>query len=181
MALRYGTFQVVAVASTTGYATADSSVWTPLAIFVLLFLMLQCGCAGSTAGGIKCDRVLLSLKAIKAQLIQRQHPNAIIRIKLNGVIQDGGIVNMVVLFILVYLILAAIGTFLVAAFGIDLMTSFSVVISSMGNVGPAFGSVGSMDNYHLLPASVKFLCTIFMLLGRLEIFGFLQLFMIKWS
>lgn len=72
--MRYGFFQVVSVSSTTGFATADSSVWTPLAIMVLTLFTMQCACAGSTAGGIKCDRVLLAFKTIRAMMIRRRHP-----------------------------------------------------------------------------------------------------------
>ena len=179
--LRYGAFQVVSVASTTGFATADSSVWTPLAIVVLVLMTVQCGCAGSTAGGVKCDRVLLSFKAIRAMMIRRQHPNAVIRVKLNGVIQDRMMVDMAVLFIWLYVLLLAVGTILVSAFGVDLETGFSMVAASMGNVGVGFGRVGSMSNYGEFPAAVKILCTVFMLLGRLEIFGLIQLlFLINW-
>lgn len=179
-ALRYGLFQMVAVSSTTGFATANSSVWTPLAVLVLMFGTLQCACAGSTAGGMKCDRVLLSFKSIKAQILQRMHPNAIIRVKMNGAIQDDNVVNMAVKFIQFYFLLVVLGTFIVCAYGIDLITSFGVIASSMGNVGPGFGSIGSMDNYSILPAPIRLICTVFMLLGRLEIFGFLQIFLIKW-
>ena len=87
-----------------------------------MLFTIQCACAGSTAGGIKCDRILLSFKAMKAAIIQRQHPNAIIRVKLNGVIQENNTVNMAMLFIVLYLMLLGIGTVVVAAFGIDLET-----------------------------------------------------------
>ena len=108
--MRYGFFQVVSVSSTTGFATADSSVWTPLAIMVLTLFTMQCACAGSTAGGIKCDRVLLAFKTIRAMMIRRQHPNAVIRVKLNGVIQEQSVVDMAMLFIVFYLMLLALGT-----------------------------------------------------------------------
>lgn len=107
--MRYGFFQVVSVSSTTGFATADSSVWTPLAIMVLTLFTMQCACAGSTAGGIKCDRVLLAFKTIRAMMIRRQHPNAVIRVKLNGVIQEQSVVDMAMLFIVFYLMLLALG------------------------------------------------------------------------
>ena len=141
---------------------------------------MQCACAGSTAGGIKCDRILLSFKAIKAQILQLQHPNAIIRVKMNGMIQDNAVVNQAILFIWFYLMIVAVGVLLISFFGIDLTSRFVITIGSMGNVGPGLGEVGSLDNYHLLPPGVKFICTILMLLGRLELFGFIQLFLIKW-
>jgi len=113
-------------------------------------------------------------------MLKHQHPNAIIRVKMNGVIQEDSVVNTAMLFIIFYILIVVLGTILVTAFGVDLLTSFGIVAASMGNVGPGFGEVGSMDNYHMLPVAVKFICTIIMLLGRLEIFGFLQLFLIKW-
>ena len=180
--LRYGLFETISVSSTTGFATVDTSVWSPLAIILLMLFTIQCACAGSTAGGIKCDRMLLSFKAIKAMMIQRQHPNAIIRVKMNGVIQENHTVNMAVLFIIVYLILVGAGTVIFCAFNIDLETSFGMTISSMANAGSGFGEVGSMDNYHNVPTLAKAINTILMLLGRLEIFGFLQLFLInRWK
>ena len=180
--LRYGLFEMISVSTTTGFATVDTSVWSPLAIILLMLFTIQCACAGSTAGGIKCDRMLLSFKAIKAMMIQRQHPNAIIRVKMNGVIQENHTVNMAVLFIIVYLILVGAGTVIFCAFNIDLETSFSMTISSMANAGSGFGEIGSMDNYHNVPTLAKAINTILMLLGRLEIFGFLQLFLInRWK
>lgn len=180
--LRYGLFETISVSSTTGFATVDTSVWSPLAIILLMLFTIQCACAGSTAGGIKCDRMLLSFKAIKAMMIQRQHPNAIIRVKMNGVIQENHTVNMAVLFIIVYLILVGAGTVIFCAFNIDLETSFGMTISSMANAGSGFGEVGSMNNYHNVPTLAKAINTILMLLGRLEIFGFLQLFLInRWK
>lgn len=180
--LRYGLFETISVSSTTGFATVDTSVWSPLAIILLMLFTIQCACAGSTAGGIKCDRMLLSFKAIKAMMIQRQHPNAIIRVKMNGVIQENHTVNMAVLFIIVYLILVGAGTVIFCAFNIDLETSFGMTISCMANAGSGFGEVGSMDNYHNVPTLAKAINTILMLLGRLEIFGFLQLFLInRWK
>lgn len=182
MSLRYSMFQIISLATTTGFATADSSTWPPFAIIILTLFMIQCACAGSTAGGIKCDRVLLSFKALRAITIQRQHPNAIIRVKLNGVIQENNTVNMAVLFVVLYLMLLALGTIIISAFGIELETSFSMICSCMGNVGIGFGRVGSMENNHQWPAMVKIICTVFMLLGRLEIFGFLQLFLVnRWK
>lgn len=107
--------------------------------FIDYLFTMQCACAGSTAGGIKCDRILLSFKAIKAQILQLQHPNAIIRVKMNGMIQDNAVVNQAILFIWFYLMIVAVGVLLISFFGIDLTTSFGITIGSMGNVGPGLG------------------------------------------
>lgn len=179
-ALRYASFQVVSVVTTTGFATADSNVWTPLAIIVLIFGSLVCASAGSTSGGIKSNRMLLAFKMMRTRLRQQQHPNAVLRIKMDGVIQENEVLHLVSLFIVTYLAFLLAGTVFSTLFGVDLMTSFSASMASMGNVGPGFGQVGSMSNYAGLPAVVKFSNTFLMLLGRLEIFGLIQLFFIKW-
>ena len=179
-AFRHGLFQFVSVVTTTGFATADSNQWTSFAVILLIFGSIVCACAGSTAGGIKTNRLVLAMKMMRTRLRQQQHPNAIIRVKMNGMIQDNNIVNRAVLFIFFYIMFVVAGVIIITMFGVDLMTSFGVTIASMGNVGPGLGEVGSLDNYHMLPAGVKFICTVLMLLGRLELFGFIQLFLIKW-
>lgn len=177
---RNGLFHTISTITTTGFAIADTTTWSPFAIAVLIFLMFQCGCAGSTSGGIKSDRIWLSMKVLKARLLQQQHPNAVIRIKLNNVVQESSVVNFAMFFIVLYVLIVVAGTLVVTAAGTDLTTGFSMIAASMGNVGPGFGSVGSMADYAHVSPFVKTFCTLFMLLGRLEIFGLIQLFMIKW-
>ncbi len=179
-AFRYASFQVTTVFTTTGFATADSTQWTPFAMIVIIMLSMQGACAGSTSGAIKTDRVWLALKGIKAHILQQQHPNAVIRLKMNNVTLDSSVVNYAILYIFTYLAILMIGTIVVCATGVDLITSSSMIVACMGNVGPGFGEVGSMDNYSGLTGFVKIFSTLFMLLGRLEIFALVQLFMIKW-
>ena len=178
--LRRGLFQTISTITTTGFAIADTTVWTPFSIAVLIYLMFQCACAGSTSGGIKSDRIWLAMKVLKARLLLQQHPNAVIRIKLNNVSQDNSVVNFAMFFIVLYILIVLAGTLVVTAAGMDLTTGFSMVAASMGNIGPGFGTVGSMADYAHVSPFVKTFCTLFMLLGRLEIFGLIQLFMIKW-
>lgn len=178
--LRHGTFQFVSLISTTGLATADCNVWPSFAIMLLIFASIVCGCAGSTAGGIKIDRALLFVKMFKARLRRQQHPNAVIRLKVDGVIQESDHLNAVSIFIVTYLVLIFFGALINAFCGLDLVTSITAPIACIGNVGPGFGDVGTMDNYSALPAFVRLQSTLLMLLGRLEIFGFIQLFFIKW-
>ena len=179
-AFRGGLFQFVSLMTTTGFATADTNQWTSFAIVILLFGSLVCACAGSTTGGLKINRLILSLKMIRARLSQQQHPNAIIRIRLDGAIQDTESLHSVTVFIVTYLLLILVGTVFGTMLGIDLMTSFSGSIASIGNVGPGFGEVGSMNNFSALPAAFKLSNSLLMLFGRLEIFGLIQLFFIKW-
>jgi trk system potassium uptake protein TrkH len=178
--LRQSVFQVVSLITTTGFATADTNLWTPLAVAILVFLSLVGACAGSTTGGLKFDRLLLAAKAVKARVIQQQHPNAIVRIKIDGVIQRTDTVGTVMTFIVFYILLILVGVFVNSLFGVDLTTGFTSAISCVSNVGPAFGEVGSILNYSTLPTTVKFVDTLLMLFGRLEIFGLIQLFLIKW-
>ena len=166
--------------SVKAFATADSNQWTSFAVILLIFGSIVCACAGSTAGGIKTNRLVLAMKMMRTRLRQQQHPNAIIRIRLDGVIQETEALHSVMIFIVAYLMLILAGTVFGTIFGVDLMTSFSGAVASIGNVGPGFGEVGSMDNFSALPGVFKLSNSLLMLLGRLEIFGFIQLFFIKW-
>lgn len=177
--VRYGAFQLVAVTTTSGFATADSGAWPALSVSVLIFFSLICACAGSTAGGIKSDRLLIMLKTFRTRLLQIQHPNAIVRTKLNGVTLDENTVGGVFVFVAMYLVICIVCTWLLSALGIDLMTSFSASVACLGNVGVGFGEVSSLSNFALMPVPAKILLSLVMLMGRLEIFGFIQIFMIR--
>jgi trk system potassium uptake protein TrkH len=177
-ALRYSAFQVVSITTTSGFATADTNTWTSLAIVLLIFCSAVCGCAGSTSGGIKVDRIVIAAKTIRNRIKIQQHPNAIIKTKIDGIVQDESILSMVMAFIVAYISFAILGTIVFTIFGSDLLTSFSAAISCLSNVGPGFGEVGVMDNFSTLPGILKFTSTALMLIGRLEIFGFIQLFFI---
>ncbi len=178
-ALRHSAFQVTSITTTSGFATADTNTWTPLAIVLLMFCMVVCGCAGSTSGGMKVDRLLISAKVIRNRIKVQHHPNAVLRVKIDGTAQDSGTQNLVITFVVVYIMVVLIGTLIYTLFGCDLMTGFSAAIANVSNVGPGFGEIGSMDNYSDLPTILKINSTVLMLIGRLEIFGFLQIFFIK--
>ncbi len=178
-AARHASFQVVSLTTTSGFATADTNMWTPLAIVLLVFCSVICGCAGSTAGGMKVDRVLIATKVINNRIKVQLHPNAVIRTKVDGTVQDDSVQGLVMTFIVAYIILVSIGTIIYALFGCDLLTGFTAAISCISNVGPGFGEVGSMSNFSHLPVVLKFTSTILMLIGRLEIFGFIQLLFIR--
>lgn len=177
--LRHASFQVVSLTSTSGFATADTNLWTPLAIILLIFCSLICGCAGSTSGGMKVDRLVLALKVIRNRVKLQQHPNAVISTKTDGMVQGDNVLTMVLTFIVAYLILVLMGTIVYAMFGCDITTSFTAAIACISNVGPGFGEVGSLDNYAELPTILKLNSTLLMLVGRLEIFGFIQLFFMR--
>ena len=177
--LRQSVFQAVSLITTTGFATANTNLWTPFAIVILIILSIICGCAGSTSGGVKVDRILLYFKVLVARLRGQQHPNAVIRIRLDGILQEDRQVNTVTLFLATYFVLIIVGTLTSTLFGMDLLSALSSSVAFIGNVGPGFGEVGSYDNYAALPSLLKIQGTILMLMGRLEIFGFIQFLFIR--
>ena len=177
--LRQSVFQVVSIITTSGFATANTNLWTPFAIVILIMLSIICGCAGSTSGGAKVDRILLYCKVLKARLRGQQHPNAIIRIRLDGILQEDRQVNTVTLFLTTYFVLILLGTMTSALCGMDLLSAFSSSVAFIGNVGPGFGEVGSLDNYANIPPFLKLQGSVLMLMGRLEIFGFIQFLFIR--
>ena len=178
--LRSALFHTVSLITTTGFATADCNTWTSFAILILIFCSIVCACAGSTSGGLKMDRLWLAIKMLRNRLRSQQHPNAIIRTKVDGIPQDKEMLNGVMVYIVAYMLLILIGAFINTMLGADLMTGFSASVSCVSNIGPGFGDVGTMDNYSFMPAVMKFNLTALMLFGRLEIFGLIQLFFIRW-
>ncbi len=180
VSLRHATFQFVSLITTTGYATVDTNPWPPFAVVILIFGMISCACAGSTTGGLKINRVMLAFKIFSQKVKQQQHPNAIFRVKVDDMTQEPELLQGVTTFIIIYLGFVLLGTLVGTLFGLDVTTSFTSSLASIGNVGPGFGDIGSMNNYAEIPTFVKYFQTLLMLLGRLEIFGLIQLFTIKW-
>lgn len=178
-AMRHASFQVVSISTTSGFATVDTNSWTPLAIVLLIFCSVICGCAGSTSGGMKVDRLLIASKVVRNRMKIQLHPNAIIRTKIDGVVQEESTQNLVMTYIVSYIMLALIGTVIYTMFGCDILTGATASISCLSNVGPGFGEIGSMSNFSELPAILKLNSTLLMLIGRLEIFGFIQLLFIR--
>ncbi len=178
-ALRYSSFQVASAATTTGFATADTVNWAGFAQMILIFFTLQCACAGSTSGGIKIDRVVLFLKYIRTLVTKMFHPSAVIITRLDGEPVENSIIQNSLLFIALYMLIVFISALLLTAFDIDMLTAFSASIATMGNVGPGLGHVSSMANYNMLPEIAKWILSLNMLMGRLEIYGFIALIMWK--
>lgn len=175
-AFRYGAFQVISVGTTTGFATADTKYWPPLAQIIIIYFTIQCAMVGSTSGGLKFDRVYIFFKSIKKQIELLKHPRAIFNLKVDGRIVSSEMEMRVKTFIIFYLFIILIVTILLTAMNVDLFTSFSAAIATIGNVGPGFGDVSSLGNFSTIPDAGKFLLSINMLIGRLEIFSFISLF-----
>lgn len=175
-AMRYGSFQVAAIVTTTGFATADYEIWPPLTQAMLLACMFIGGCAGSTGGGMKVMRIQLLLKHSYKELIQLIHPRSVKQVKVSGHVVPGGVISGIWAFFVLWLMLFTLGAFVVAATGVDVVTSFAASLACIGNIGPGIGGVGPTDNYAALPDLAKWTLTILMVLGRLEIYTIVILF-----
>lgn len=180
-AFREGFFQVISIGTTTGFANGDSSVWPGFSILLIMFFTIQCACSGSTSGGMKADRVWIFFLAVKAQIIKQIHPNAVVSVKMGTQTLDRDTVYSINLFIALYLLIVFISALLLTGLGTPIIDAFSASAACMGNVGPGFGEVGSLGNYTSIPALGKLLLTVQMLLGRLEIYALLLIFVLyRW-
>jgi trk system potassium uptake protein TrkH len=173
---RHGFFQTISLATSTGFATADSSIWPGFVIILLIFFTLQCGCSGSTSGGIKADRILISIFSFKAEITKRLHPRSVVPVRIGGHALDSDMVFGVNLYIVLYLFCVLISSLFLTLTGIDIMDAVSASAAHIGNVGPGFGSVGSLSNYNAFNGFSKFILSIMMIMGRIELFGFFILF-----
>ena len=176
---RYAAFQVISLGTSTGFATADTAVWPSFAILVLIFFSLQCACAGSTSGGIKVDRIVVFWKSVGYQFKLLKHPKAVIALKVDKSVIDREIISTSNLYISVYLGVVFLSSIILAYFGVDTMSAFSGSVAAMGNVGPGFSMVSSLGNYSQLPVIGKWVLSIVMLVGRLEIYGMLMLLIFR--
>lgn len=173
--LRHASFQVISLASTTGLASADSAGWPLFTIILLLYYSIQCGMVGSTAGGIKFDRIYIYTLSLIKQIKQILHPEGVYVVKINNHVVEQGMEKQISIFIVLYILTLFITTLLLSLLGIDGMTALSASIATLGNVGPGFGSVSSLGNYSHLPDSAIYILSGNMLLGRLEIMNILAL------
>ena len=175
-AFREGFFQVISILTTTGYATADYLKW-PVPGTVLIFLLFFTGaCTGSTTGNIKMARHLLVIKNVREIFKKVIHPNAVISIKLNDRILDWNLNISVISFVILYLFVFIISSVILSFGGLDLMTSVSAVASSMGNIGPGFGTIGPSYNYAHIEHTLKLFLSFLMIFGRLEMMTIAVLF-----
>lgn len=163
-------FNVVSYMSTTGFANCDNSAWPWLAAVVLIFVSFHCGCSGSTTGGIKIDRLLISFKSIGMEIRRRLHPASVSQIKLGSHFLAENTVSGVMMFIVLYVLVIFASIILVMIFGTDASDAVTGVVASVGSVGPGIGELGSLDNYASQLTSAKIIYTFDMFLGRLEIY-----------
>lgn len=175
-AVRHAIFQVVTIMTTTGFMTADYEAWPPVAQVVLMVLMFFGGMIGSTGGGIKQVRMMLMLKQGYRELFQLVHPRAVLTLKLDDRVLSKELLGSIWGFVFLFLAVATVSTVAMTAFGVDLVTSASTVISAICNVGPALGNAGPTENYAHLSIPAKWVLIFCMLTGRLEVYTVLILF-----
>jgi len=176
-AVRKAVFQVMAICTTTGFATADFLLWPPVAHAILLLLMAIGGCAGSTGGGIKVMRVLILLKHAKAELKKLLHPRGVYNLWFNERTVSPSLATNVLGFFMLFMLVFVCGVVVLTLGGRDLVTSVGATAATLGNIGPGLGKVGPAENYAFLVDWEKWLLVLFMLIGRLEIYTVLILFL----
>ena len=173
---RYTIFQVSSIMTTTGFGTADFELWPVVAQYILVLLMFVGGCAGSTGGGMKVARILLLYKHAQMQLFRLIHPRAIRLVKLGNRPVDKEVLQAILGFFALFISVFVAGSLLVAASGMDLVSSGAAVVACLSNIGPGLGSVGPTDNFAHVPQLGKMVLVVCMLMGRLELFTVLVLF-----
>ena len=175
--IRISSFNVISILSGTGYVTDDFGLWGKFSLIFFLFLMFIGGCAGSTACGIKIFRLQMLLIFLKNQIKKLISPNSVIIIKYNNQKISDNFINSVIIFIFTFLFIFLIIAMLLSISGLDFITSISGAASSISNVGPGLGDmIGPNGNYKDIPDLSKWILSVGMLLGRLELFAVLVLF-----
>lgn len=171
-AFRSSLFSVVSFMTTTGLFNDDAGKWPHVTWVVLALCMLVGGCSGSTAGGMKCVRISMLFKVLRNELRQRLHPHAVLPLKISGVNITYPQRVSLLAFFTAYLLLIFISAFVMIAAGIDNTNAITIAMSCIGNVGPTLGlEIGPTMSWSMLPDFAKWICTIMMLFGRLEIFS----------
>lgn len=169
-------FQVSSIITTTGYSTADYDVWPTFCKMLIFLLMLTGACSSSTGGGVKIIRILIALKLIRRGVSLKLHPNRIITVRLGKREVPQEIATNIANFIFFYIAVVFAGSLVISFNGFDLMTTFSSVLTCVGNVGPGFNLIGPTMNFSVFSDFSKVILSLLMIAGRLELFTFFMLF-----
>ncbi|OIP29894.1 MAG: hypothetical protein AUK47_26505 [Deltaproteobacteria bacterium CG2_30_63_29] len=175
-ALRYASFQVVSIITTTGFGTANFDMWAPAAKLLLFFAMFMGGCAGSTAGGIKVFRVLVVVKACFNEIHRAFRPESVRMLRVGTAIIRQEVVHTIVVFFALFVLIFVAVTLFVASFGHDFITSASSTIACLASIGPGLEKVNAVSNFAFYNGPIKIVLSFCMILGRLELFTVLVLF-----
>lgn len=170
LAFRQALFQVTSIMTTTGFATTDFSLWPSAAMLILFLLMIAGGCAGSTAGGIKCIRLLAGVESVKSELKRFVHPNSVIPVCIGDNAISSRLANSTAVFCVFYFFIFVISALILSLTGETLIVSASAVAATLSNIGPGFAKVGPAGNFATLTPLAKWVCSFCMLTGRLELY-----------
>lgn len=174
-ALRDAVFQVTSILSTSGFSTTDYTNWPTFSQAMLVLLMFVGGCSGSTAGSIKCGRILLLLRCARRSLLRLSHPRSVQVVRLDGKLIEEPALRSVFSFVLCFFLLLGTGCLVVSLDGFSITTTFTATLGCLSNVGPGLDGVGPVSNFAALSSCSKMVLSLFMLVGRLEIFPILLL------
>ncbi len=174
---RDATFTATSVLTTTGFCTADFDQWPNASRLLLVLMMFMGGCAGSTGGGMKIVRIFIVFKKMVRELRLFMRPSAVIQVKLGGKPVEQEIISHISAFVAIFILIFAIGSFIMTFFTPDLETATTSVIATLGNIGPGLNAVGATQNYAAISPLGQGILTVFMLLGRLELYTVLILFL----
>lgn len=175
-ALRYASFNVVSIATTTGYSSTDYSLWPIFVPLWMLFLSGFCSSSGSTGGGIKLIRALILCRQMIREMTIIMHPNAIMPVKLGGAVISNKIIFAVLVFLFIYVASVVLITLVLTLSGLDIVTAFSAAVACINNLGPGLNQIGPDTTYASLNDFQTWVCSFAMLLGRLEFFTLLVVF-----
>ena len=175
-AIRHALFMVTSVVTTTGFVSADFTMWNFFATGIFFALFFTGGSAGSTSGGVKVVRHIVMLKNSFLEFKKALHPNAIIPVRYDGKTVNQTIVFNIISFFIIYMLIFIMSSVTLTLFGLDFISALGAAASSLGNIGPAIGSVSPVDNFNHLTGAAKWFCSFLMLIGRLELFTVLILF-----
>lgn len=173
--LQFASFQTASILTTTGYATTDFALWPEFSKNALFLVMFVGGCSGSTGGGIKIVRIVTLIKLAFNEMKQLVYPRGVFPLKMNGIMMKKEIVYPIAGFFFLYIFLLLAVSISVASGGYDILTSFTTALATLGNIGPGFGKIGPALNYSFYPAYIKWILSLSMMLGRLEIYTVLIL------
>lgn len=172
----YPLFQIVSTISSTGLSVCDFETWGAFVVALMFVLMFSGGCAGSTSGGAKIDRMLFLLKNSRNELYRTLHPNTITPVRINHKVMSADVVQKTIAFLCIYLMVIVVGGIMLTALGLPLVDAFFSAFSCVSNTGIGSGITGYGNNFDIIPCAGKWILAALMLIGRLELFTVLILF-----
>ena len=176
LAIRHSITQVISFSSTSGFTFADFLSWPSFAKSILFFLMLVGGCASSTAGGLKIIRVIISMKLISRGFKKRLHPRSVVDVKLSNVSVDSKTISQITTFTMAYVFIIVIASAIMALQCPSLETAIGTTVSMISNTGVLFGDLYAVNGFNMYGPGTLLFLSLIMLIGRLEIFTILMLF-----